>query len=82
MLWRAVEGVDKEGRSLGDQASPTVMNERQCLPERRRAPLQALKSVPQGLKPSMATPDAARLKSCPDTKHESRGPENSRVPRI
>jgi hypothetical protein len=26
-LWRAVEGVDKAGRSLGDGASLTVMHE-------------------------------------------------------
>ena len=30
------------------------------------------KSVPQGLKPSLAAPRTARLKSGPDTKHESR----------
>ena len=29
----AVEGVDKEGRSHGDQASLIGMNERQCLQE-------------------------------------------------
>jgi hypothetical protein len=32
------------------------------------------KAVPQGLKPSLATPGSARLKSCPDTKHQSRDP--------
>jgi hypothetical protein len=26
-LWRAVEGVDKAGRSIGDEASLRVMNE-------------------------------------------------------
>ena len=30
VAFMAVEGVDKEGRSHDDQASPTGMNERQC----------------------------------------------------
>jgi hypothetical protein len=32
-----------------------------------------LKNVPQGLKPSLASPGTARLKSCPDTEHQSSG---------
>jgi len=39
--------------------------------ERDDFALQLSKSVPQGLKPGSLLSFTARLKSCPDTKHES-----------
>jgi hypothetical protein len=61
--------------SLLCSTSVPAMYEEDGPQEAAEKPKTAAKSVPQGLKPIVVSSFTARLKSCPDTKHESRDSE-------